>query len=256
MRKNIDALIPTIDPALAAAVAAAPKAHPTCPYAGYAVAAPDFDQLFPKPAHTFEDCTISAPEECEVCESSYGAISAELAYLLYGSSHSLISMWRDLSGGPALSAEALLEDMEDVILPPVGVRHAERDQQWLANFVAAVRDIATRLAAGQVPRPRNTAEEVALHAVIDQARHQLEMAGHNADYWREIPEGMPAGMLTDDVDNGALADQLRTFDEVAFEDEDVMMLFSSGLQWLGEDEGSMLHPANWFKPFYSEELAG
>lgn len=256
MRKNIDALIPTIDPALAAAVAAAPKAYPTCPYAGNAVAAPDFDQLFPKPAHTFEDCPISAQEECEVCESSYGAISAELAYLLYATAHAMIGLWR-IHSCDGLQAQALLEDMEDEeILPPVAVRYAERDQQWLATFVAAVRDIATRLAAGQIPRPRNTAEEVALHAVIDSARHELEMAGHDADYWRGFPEGLPAAMRTDDVDNGALADELRTFDEVAFEDEDVMMLFSTGLQWIGEDEGSMLHPANWFKPFYSEELAG
>lgn len=122
---------------------------------------------------------------------------------------------------------------------------------WRRRFVRAVEDIASDLENGWWPEPTCTAEELALHLAIEDARAAAEP-------W-VVPDGRGATGLPGDAAPPAHRDD-HDFDgcaEMFFQDTDVLMLYDAGLDGMEDPEDEVnqrlgigdLRPSAWFAPF-------
>ena len=201
-------------------------------------ALPDVATLFPLPPHEYDDCPETG--HCDWCDGGGGVLSPRNARLLHNSAEIAVEMLR------ADIADEYLEEYLELNLPLVC--HGA-DEVWVNRFVECFDSIAGRIAQGEVPYPRCTGEEMALHIVLDHARDQIddaELTWDQDDAFSTLPSSL------DDGDLGFLR-------SVLFEDDDVLMLFNLKLDGieddaeLGESMGfANLHPTKWFLPFRGE----
>ncbi|MFF7360341.1 hypothetical protein [Streptomyces sp. NPDC008125] len=118
---------------------------------------------------------------------------------------------------------------------------------WRLRFARAVESIGGDLRDGWWPEPTCTAEEVALHLAIEDARAAVE-AGAAAGTGPIGGGVLPAHR--DDHDFDACAGMF-------FQDTDVLMLYDAGLDGMEDPEDEVnqrlgigdLRPAAWFEPF-------
>ncbi|MGW2281460.1 hypothetical protein [Streptomyces sp. NPDC001770] len=118
---------------------------------------------------------------------------------------------------------------------------------WRLRFARAVGSIGDDLHNGWWPEPTCTAEEVALHLAIEDARAAVE-AGAAAGTGPRGGGALPAHR--DDHDFDACA-------EMFFQDTDVLMLYDAGLDGMEDPDDEVnqrlgigdLRPAAWFEPF-------
>ena len=118
---------------------------------------------------------------------------------------------------------------------------------WLLRFRQAFKNLISDLALGDLPLPRCTAEEVALHTMIDAAE------GYGEDIKGEM------------FDYGAIPPHPEDFDweqcrSLLFEDHDVLMLNNPALDGIENDEQAIermglayLRRSEWFQWFGSVE---
>jgi hypothetical protein len=148
--------------------------------------------------------------------------------------------------------------------PPLIAHHLPRvaqpfldDTAWFVELQHAFHLVAARLAAGELPFPRCTGEEMALHAALSLA---------SAITQGQVPTGpvLPAVGMTGqewlalehecDQDDGWLSASFWLF-----ADHDVLMLFDPQMDGIEDPESDLglhmgvvnLHPADWFMPFRS-----
>lgn len=131
--------------------------------------------------------------------------------------------------------ESLLGDLPAIALPYA------KDRAWRQQFVAGVEHIAERLANGGEDDvlARCTAEELALHKIIDLAEAHL------------IDDIISPAAVCHLPDHGVQDEAFYWMREVLFEDHDVLMLYNRALDGI-ENEingNSSLHPRAWFQPF-------
>lgn len=117
------------------------------------------------------------------------------------------------------------------------------DLQWRRRFARAVDDLADDLEHGRWPQPTCTAEELALHLAIGDARDRVDELD-DADEQEKLPAHR------DDFD-------LDMCSEVFFQDTDVLMLYSDRFDGIEDPDGDAnrelgvgdLRTAAWFDPF-------
>lgn len=213
----------TIDPALADRLRHAPK------LAGSEPLWPDHDYA-----------SLYGPETPDAA-----IISPRLAHIVAVSASYRSEMLR-----------GMIEDLSDIDwvliddLPPVAIRYLQRAgddaaADWLGRFLATLDTIAARIRVGEIPIPRCTAEEMALHvALMCATDHIAEDLEYDETYW-SLPDG---GRNDTDIDQAA---------DMWFEDHDVLMLFDRGLDGIEDVDGDLddtmgltnLHPRDWFVAF-------
>lgn len=141
--------------------------------------------------------------------------------------------------------------MWEGVLPPTVERDATR--AWAERFVACFETIAGRLAAGRVPYPNCTGEEMALHTILDHAE-SLAADGEVAAAFHDWYGHLPAS--ADDEDFAWLR-------EVLFEDHDVLLLFDPALDGIEDPDNPVhqqlgmanLEARSWFLPFRAPAAA-
>lgn len=121
---------------------------------------------------------------------------------------------------------------------PRAAQQCLRQPTWVAQMVHTIHLLAARLAAGQAPVPRSTAEELAVMLTI--------MAG---DYARECGEHgdyLTYSLLP--VTAADLEDLLSSL-EWLFVDDDIQMMY------LDEDAATRSDPRDWHEPFEADPRA-
>jgi len=137
-----------------------------------------------------------------------------------------------VGNGTSLEATAALAGC----LPPQFQRHY--DGFFLRRFLICAARVADRLAAwDEEPIPACTAECLALRAIVDRAKAVLQMGAEEQG---------------DEAD-----DDFEEFEEAAFPDMDVELLFDLSLDGIEDTEvaeymGMALRPSEWFEPAYGE----
>lgn len=118
-----------------------------------------------------------------------------------------------------------------------------QDAGWRRRLAGAADDLADDLAAGRLPYPRCTAEEMCLHLAIEDAEDTVDDDA--------LPEGDPSlPEHENDYDWDAC-------DEFLFKDHDVLMLNDPSLDGIEDPDSELgrnmrmvnLHPRDWFTPF-------
>jgi len=125
-------------------------------------------------------------------------------------------------------------------------------QEWMSRFVHCFDDIADRIENGEVPYPRCTGEEMALHLILDDCAEILALGDSAYEYLiaQELDTVLPHH--PDDGDTESLRD-------VMFEDHDVLMLFNPAFDTTDTNPAAAmlgrcnLEPDTWFLPFRPEE---
>lgn len=200
---------------------------------------PDFGKLF-----ALTTCASSEPcQECEACSSDKG-ISPRNAFALWFEAcqiHSAMTAALAECDDPA----ELMGWMFDS-LPPVC---ANVDHSWLTRYAGCFDAIATRIAAGEFPAPNSTAEELAMHQILEQLELHIEFAmitgGDHLDYFKDDRPGFQqasAGLPASEHDLN-----LHRLEDIIFEDTDILMLFSMDTSHVLE---GTLEAGRWFDPFY------
>ncbi|MFF8618630.1 hypothetical protein [Streptomyces sp. NPDC015350] len=177
-----------------------------------------------------------------------GALTPRTAAVLRLAGEELSALaWQEVT---ALGDEPLSYGAGGVFgrLPAITLR---RDRQWRRQMARAFDDLAADL--GMTGRagvePRCTAEEMALHLMIDRAR---SITANRPNAVRDLVADLPAHRA--DYDWEGCSDEL-------FEDHDVLMLFDDRLDGL-EDPDSDIHQAmgmvnlaadKWFEPFRADK---
>lgn len=253
--------IPPAPEDLLAQVAAAATIPSAGTYAKPGDLEPDFATLFAAADHVGpvldEGCqAYLAGLECAACEQ---AITPRVASALHAAAEVLFEHVTE--GAAEQFDEATCTNSFGLgeVLPPVALRYAAANPGWLGTFLATVRNVGLRLAAGEVPYPRSTAEEMALHAVMDHTDDWfdtlffIKSEGEDCSFFA-LPFQSP-GSGDDFEDIEAVAEAVEHAREVLFEDWDVLMLFDRALDGIEEsDDHEMmgfanLHPRDWFTPF-------
>ena len=132
-------------------------------------------------------------------------------------------------------------------LPSVAQPYA-RNASWALAFREASRRLVARLAKGQRPHPNCTGEEMALHKIIELAQ---ALYSDGDEGIMDTLEGLPKSTADEDFD---------MVSELAFEDQDVLMLYDMADAVLGNGpmqhmmDFANLHPDEWFKPFKQERV--
>lgn len=111
---------------------------------------------------------------------------------------------------------------------------------WMDRLMRTVRDTGNRLNNGEIPYPRNTAEEVILWCLID-----LAESCDNDDLakWNEEPWATYDAYPDRDQD-------FETLREILFEDTDFLYLLESDASNpIAEQYPSALDPFSWWMPF-------
>lgn len=207
---------------------------------GRATRRPDFAELF-----AVDDPHCTDPEcEDERCAWQLTPRTAaalhEALGLLAGSAHDDAEEFGDrplTPGGSDENAGVLAR------LPKV-TYHA--GLEWRLRFARAVEDIRGDLENGWWPEPTCTAEEIALHLAVEDARTAVGDA--RTATGRHGARGLPAHRDDHDFD---------TCEELLFQDTDVLMLYDAGLDGIEDPDGEInvrlgigdLRPAAWFEPF-------
>ena len=177
-----------------------------------------------------DDFTV--PDFCALYPGS-SALPARLAYLLWNNATYL--------------ADVFVEDgLYKEVLPPDAIHYVsatakESSNQWLERFAVSFLRIADAVARAQIPTPRCTAEEMALHIVVEFVSGDIQ----DIDY-----------LFGDDADFAALppvADLAVGLENVLdwLSDADVLMTFSIpavSLEELDMDAVNLV-PKKWFLPF-------
>ncbi|MFB8170325.1 hypothetical protein [Kitasatospora purpeofusca] len=173
---------------------------------------PDFAALFPAEAPHCED------PECED-ERCLWRLTPRTADLL----HTALSILADEAFDDAdeLGDGRLVPDEHEGswgVFPRLPKLTFATDLQWRRRFARAVDDLADDLEHGRWPRPTCTAEELALHLAIDDARDRADELGDDSD---GTGDGTHSALPThrDDYDFDACTDMF-------FQDTDVLMLYS------------------------------
>ncbi|MFD8909918.1 hypothetical protein [Streptomyces sp. NPDC059575] len=117
------------------------------------------------------------------------------------------------------------------------------DLQWRRGFARAADDLAGDLKRGQSPEPTCTAEELALHVAMRDARDSVAEGDVTGDH-RRLPRHR------DDYDFGRCS-------TLFFQDTDVRMLYNARFDGIEERRGETnqhmgigdLRSAEWFEPF-------
>lgn len=250
--------LPPVSPALAGAVAAAPTIPSTWEFEPEGATEPDFATMFTGPDHVGPvvggECATGAEGGCLGCEYFF---TPRMAWLVYAGAQMAVDLWREANDYQGDSrAEAPLEG-----LPPVAQRYGATTPGWFGQMAATIRDISLRVAAGQVPYPTSTAEEMALHIALEQGGTFIDLfddEGANWTSFERLPVHAPDGVHEEDL-CGALDDGLDALSDVLFEDHDVLLLFNPAMDGLESDPEMAdrmglvnLHPKDWFIPFRSE----
>jgi hypothetical protein len=197
---------------------------------------PDFATLFalnPQLCALHEDCEHE--QECEY------QVSPRLAHMIYTNAE--------------INADYFVASQEEFLdsLPPLverflsGLDDLGRDAWW-KRFCASFLWIADCIAVGQIPRPRCTGEEMALHVVLlatgGEVQDEFE-AYDDDENFHSLPGNVPAD------------EDIEWISEVWFEDHDVLMLFDpqlDGIESIDDETNAVLgianlHPKDWFIPF-------
>ncbi|WP_380280460.1 hypothetical protein [Kitasatospora purpeofusca] len=119
------------------------------------------------------------------------------------------------------------------------------DLQWRRRFARAADDLADDLEHGRWPQPTCTAEELALHFALDDARDLHDELGETDD-----PDHTALPVHRDDYDFDACTDMF-------FQDTDVLMLYNARFDGIEDPDGETnqqigmgdLRAAAWFNPF-------
>jgi hypothetical protein len=163
-----------------------------------------------------------------------GVVSPSMAAYLWANLLFLGFIWDETADSPDAKAGGWLDD-----LPPVAA--AAADTVWLKRFARCFRDLADRIASGELmePTPRCTGEEMALHLALDSLQDALTSADG-------IRFDLPGYAITHD--------DIHEAREVLFEDHDVLLLFDPGHDGIESDLADPrrfinLHPSRWFLPF-------
>jgi hypothetical protein len=204
---------------------------------------PDFAALFPAQSCDLNHASQDEEENCEICGG--WLLTPRTADLLYTALENLSDEAHDdadeKGDGPVPGKKAVDWSFFDR-LPRItwGM-----DADWRRQVGRACEDLARDLASGEWPRPRCTAEEMALHLAIKDAPGYLEMCQEDRD---ERHEALPK--QRDDYDWDMCS-------ELLFEDHDVLMLYDASLDGFEDPSGGQnreygvgdLRPAAWFKFF-------
>ena len=256
MTFNLGPLTP-VPTTLAAAVAAAPTIPDLSEFAREEETEPDFATLFTA-EHTgpIREGECASDDDCPAC---YQILTPRLAWLLHTGAEVAVDNW--ISDAKAGQDEFF--EMTEGELPRLAQWYAVRTPGWLEQFLGTMRDLGLQVAAGRVPFPNSTAEEVALHVILREAAGYLTTIGSDRDSdwdsFTQLPVHAASGDHDDDLDTD-LFDALTLLDEILFEDDDVSMLFHLDLDGIEDDEDMIdrmglanLHPRDWFTPFRAED---
>lgn len=247
-------ILPPVPTDLAAAVASAPTIASTLTNAGPGGTEPDFAAIFALPEHLGPllegECAAESDSECPGCTA---VLTPRTAWLLKAGADLVFHTW----------VRHVLDPWRDdngLNLPPVAQRHCKDNTAWEARMAATVRDLGLRVVAGQVPYPRCTAEEMALHVTLDAAQDFLDIF-LDQGMWKGVaalPERGRADTQPADA-VAALRAELQVLQDILFEDHDVLMLFEPELDGIESDADVIdrmglanLHPKDWFLPFRTQ----
>jgi hypothetical protein len=212
---------------------------------GHLLEIPDFGSLFTLcPAHP-----QVASGDCDECDEL--VLSPRMAFFLWAALDSLATHTGEDLDETDFTQEGFADTstwLELGLLPPIAL-HARR-REWVERFVQCFVDLTERLAHGELPYPRCTGEEMALHMAFNAAADQFadgETYESYHSWYASFPESLE---LDEDFD---------TARELLLEDEDVLLLDDISLDGI-EDPSSQaaqqlgtvnLHPDTWFLPFAS-----
>jgi hypothetical protein len=206
-------------------------------------AGPDFAALFPVRSCPRDHADEDEEGSCEICGDWY--LSPRSADMLYTALENL--------------SDEAYDDADEFGDEPVPGKNAgdwsffdrlprvtwKMDAEWRRQVGRACEDLAQDLAAGDWPRPRCTAEEMAMHLAIQDAPTYLEIWQDGGDKRHEsLPEHR------NDYD-------WHMCSQVLFEDHDVLMLYNARLDGFEDPDSDLnreygvgdLRPAAWFKTF-------
>ncbi|KAF6257477.1 hypothetical protein COO60DRAFT_1524008 [Scenedesmus sp. NREL 46B-D3] len=132
-------------------------------------------------------------------------------------------------------------------MPPV-VQPCARRRPWMEAYTQAAMRLVARLERGLEPQPNCTAEECALHKIIEMAEAFFR---DGVDRQTGALDALPRSTLDEDFE---------LVSDAAFLDNDVLMLFD--MPQLADPSGltemmgtANLHPDDWFKPFKREHTS-
>ena len=206
-------------------------------------AGPDFAALFPVRSCDVDHADEGDEDECEICGD--WQLTPRTADMLHTALENL--------------SDEAHDDADEKGDEPVSGKNADgwsmfdrlpritwgMDTEWRRQFGRACEDLARDLAAGGWPRPRCTAEEMALHLAIKDAPGYLEM-------WQE----------DEDEDHETLPKHRDDYvwhmcSGLLFEDHDVLMLYDATLDGFEDPGGDLnqeygvgdLRATAWFKFF-------
>ena len=200
----------------------------------------DFAALFlVTPCHASPSAQLEKDFICKDSCCTSQTLTPRQAYAMHAAADSFL----DLAFAVDDADSWLLPDL----LPPACTANLH-DPVWGIQLRHVFHLVAARLAAGLVPLPRCTAEEMALHVVLEAAKFAAL-----------------SGLLAEREDYQSLDIHPGDFSGVAglrewlFTDLDVLMLFESPLDSLEDSDlerllaGTNLHPRRWFIPFRAED---
>lgn len=218
---------------------------------------PDFAAIVPLASCEEVDC-----DGCDECATSWW--TPRTADLLHTVIELEIDMLLDESGlrdyhDGDFEADGFDTWWFEDLLPPV-VR-AKATPAWMARFIGCYIDLYERIEAGEVPYPRCTGEEMALHNILAAAKERL--AEHDVEdtddpdpidgllhVWAEVQNELPRTPSDYNID---------LLSDILFEDHDVLMLFNANLDGIehsaiGAGMGIVnLHYPDWFEAFRTEQ---
>ena len=150
--------------------------------------------------------------------------------------------WHLWSGALYLADEWRHGDVHSLLEAlPLIARPYAKDRAWRQQFIAGFERIAERLARGGEDDvlARCTAEELALHKIIDLAEAQV------------LADIVSPAAVCHLPDHGARDEDFHWMREVLFEDHDVLMLYNHALDGIDRtvDGHSSLQPRAWFEAF-------
>jgi hypothetical protein len=210
----------------------------------YESAGPDFAALFPARSCDVDHADEDEEDDCEICGDWH--LTPRTVDMLYTALENLSDEAYDDADEHGSEPVPSKNDAGDWSLfdrlPRVTWK---MDAEWRRQFGRTCEDLAEDLAAGDWPRPRCTAEEMAMHLAIQDAPTYLEM-------WQD----------GGDKRHASLPEHRNDYDwhmcsQVLFEDHDVLMLYDASLDGFEDPGGDVnreygvgdLRAVAWFKPF-------
>jgi hypothetical protein len=161
-------------------------------------------------------------------------LNARLAYLLWADATYLADVFEG-------------DDLYRELLPPAALDYVNAlpkpaATQWLERFSVGFLRVSDAIERAQVPRPRCTGEEMALHIILEYVSGDVQ----DVDYL--YGEDADLAALPPCPNLGAGLDQVLDW----MEDEDILLTFSASPEQLEAEDtlGAMnLAPSKWFLPF-------